>query len=46
MIEKAYENYAKYMERFGEKNAWIDEPETDDLQFTDVEFPQIMGVLL
>ena len=46
MIEKAYENYAKYMERFGTNNAWIDEPETDDLQFTDVEFPQIMGVLL
>lgn len=38
MIKQAYDNFEKYYKRFGLTNAWIDEPNPDDLEFVDADF--------
>lgn len=43
MIKRAHENFDLYLQRFGATNAWIEEPDPDSIQFTDIDFPQIMG---
>lgn len=45
MIKRAHENFDLYLQRFGATNAWIEEPDPDSIQFTDIDFPQIMGEL-
>lgn len=43
MINKAKKNLAEYMDRFGPTQAWINEPTPKDLEFTDLDFPQLAG---
>ena len=38
LIKQGYENFDKYLERFGATNAWIDEPAPDSLEFVDADF--------
>lgn len=42
MIKSAYDNFEKYLARFGIANAWIDEPNPDDLEFTDSDFAKFL----
>lgn len=43
MIEKAYKNFNDYADRFGFTNAWIDEPDPEDLEFVDEDFPELIS---
>lgn len=47
-ISQAEETYLDYMQRYGEKSAWLQETDVnaDDLIFTDADFPQIFYDLL
>lgn len=45
MIQKARQNFDEYLAKYGMMNAWIEEQDPDAIQFTDVNFPQMMGML-
>ena len=45
MIQKAQANFDEYLEKYGLTNTWIEEQDPDTIQFTDVNFPQMMGML-
>ena len=45
MIQKAQANFDEYLEKYGLTNTWIEEQDPDTIQFTDVNFPQMIGML-
>lgn len=45
MIQKAQANFDEYCEKYGLANTWIEEQDPETIQFTDVNFPQMMNLL-
>lgn len=45
MIRQAQANFDAYFEKFGLTNTWIEEQDPETIQFTDADFPQMIGML-
>lgn len=43
LINKALNNLEEYLKKYGPAYAWIDEPAPASLQFTDIDFPQLIA---